>query len=375
MSIAYVRGGATRSPLLEYGAGSFFVRIGAGLIRARLDHEAGLEYQDVVTRPRRPSHPEQFAVITIDPVHFDDDSIDAETRAINAAIVERLADYDQWSMPPAKVRELRKEGLGPFPLAPHSELARVETIDGPGGPLPLRIIDPGGTTGVYLHIHGGGWVLGSPEEQDPRLERLARACNVAVISVDYRLAPEHPYPAAPDDCEAAALWLLGEGGRRFDTGRLFIGGESAGAHLSVVTLLRLRDRHGLTPFHGANLTAGCYDLALSPSVRRWGTEKLILNTRDITMFTTHFLGQNGDASDPDVSPIHADLSGLPPALFVVGTRDPLVDDTLFMAARWTASGNRTDLEVYPGGAHVFIAFTGRLAEQGLTRIEGFLNRL
>ena len=309
----------------------------------------------------------------LDPALFADSSISDETRQINATILEKLADYDQWSITPAEVRRLRKEGFGPFPLAPRSERAVWHEIDGPAGPLRLRIIAPPEPRGAYLHIHGGGWVFGAPDEQDPRLDRLADNCGLAVVSVDYRLAPEQPYPAAPDDCEAAALWLAANAGDRFGTERLLIGGESAGAHLSAVTLLRLRDRHGLAPFSGANLTAGCFDLSLTPSVRRWGSDKLILNTRDIENFVASFMTDTGSVDDPDVSPIHADLKGLPPALFTVGTRDPLLDDSLFMASRWSSSGNSSDLAVYPGGAHVFTALGGALADQGLARIDTFMN--
>lgn len=308
-----------------------------------------------------------------DPQLFSPDAVSAETKAINAAIVERLSGLpDQWSFPPAQVRQRRKEGKGPFPLAPRSPRASIETIAGPGGALGLRVIAPDQPRGVYLHIHGGGWVLGGPEEQDPRLERLVDNLGLAVVSVDYRLAPESPYPAGPDDCEAAALWLVAHARERFGTQRLLIGGESAGAHLSVVTLLRLRDRHGLAPFSGANLTAGCYDLALTPSVRCWGSEKLILNTRDIEKFVEKFVPAGHALGDPDISPLHADLTGLPPALFSVGTRDPLRDDTLFMAPRWAAAGNRAELAVYPGGAHVFMAFAGALTEESLARIDAFL---
>ncbi len=194
------------------------------------------------------------------------------------------------------------------------------------------------------------------------------------MSVEYRLAPENPYPAAPDDCEAAALWALREAERRFGTGRLAIGGESAGAHLAVVTLLRLRDRHGLTPFRAANLFAGCYDLALTPSAAAYGEERLVLNTRDIRMFTDGFCGPSTDRRDPDVSPLHADLAGLPPALFAVGTRDPLLDDTLFMAARWAAAGNRAEAFIGPGGAHVFHRFDSALTDDVLARIDTFLDR-
>lgn len=312
----------------------------------------------------------------VDPTAFDPATVDPDTQKLNADILAKLSGLpDQWSVPPAVVRERRKQGLGAFPLVPPSRRARTLTIEGPGGPLELRVIAPDAPTGVYLHIHGGGWVFGTADMQDDRLERLAQNCGLACVSVEYRLAPENPYPAAPDDCEAAALWLVRECQARFATDRLFIGGESAGAHLAVVTLLRLRDRHGLTPFRGANLTAGCYDLAQTPSVRRWGDLKLVLNTRDIFLFAQNFLRLKGDLRDPDVSPIHADLAGLPPALFSVGTRDPLVDDSLFMASRWTAAGNAAELALWAGGAHVFIGFPGPLTEKALAKTDAFLNGL
>ncbi|MGI9383504.1 MAG: alpha/beta hydrolase [Methyloligellaceae bacterium] len=307
------------------------------------------------------------------PSPFDRDAISQETEAINRAIIDQLQDYDPWAQPIAETRAMRAAGGGPFPVPPHSERAVTHEIEGPGGLLQLRIVAPESPRGAYLHLHGGGWVLGTADGQDPRLERLADACGLAAVSVNYRLAPEHPFPAAPDDCEAAALWLVEEAPRRFGTDRLFIGGESAGAHLSAITLLRLRDRHGLTPFAGADLISGIYDLTLTPSARNWGSEKLILTTADVERFIAHFLEDRAAPDGPDVSPLYADLAGLPPALITVGTRDPLLDDSLFMAQRWRAAGNRAELAVYPGGAHVFLAFAGRLARQGAARIDAFLN--
>ncbi|MCB1490928.1 MAG: alpha/beta hydrolase [Rhodobiaceae bacterium] len=292
---------------------------------------------------------------------------------MNAVIIERLkAAADPWTMKPAEIRALRAAGKGPFPLAPRSERARTVTIDGPGGPLQLRVIAPDKPRGVYLHLHGGGWTLGTAADDDPRMERLADRCGLACVSVEYRLAPEHPYPAGPDDCEAAALWLVDHAKPMFGTGTLFIGGESAGAHLSVVTLLRLRDGYGLTPFSRANLVAGCYDMAMTPSARNFGDEPLILRTKDVRNFRRCFLGDHADYADPDISPIQGDLSDLPPALFTVGTRDALLDDTLFMAQRWTSAGNRAELAVFPGGAHVFQPFAIPLAEESLARMDAFL---
>jgi acetyl esterase/lipase len=307
---------------------------------------------------------------------FTDAAISDETRRFNAETLATLTALpDVWSIPIAVVRQLRAEGRGPFPMPPHSPRAQVITIDGPHGPIPLRIIVPenGKATGVYLHIHGGGWTVGTSDAMDDRLEEITRRTGAAVVSVEYRLAPEHPYPQGPDDCEAAALWLLGEAAARFGTDQFAIGGESAGAHLSVVTLLRLRDRHGLTPFRAAILSAGCYDLTMTPSVRNWGGDKLILNTRDIAKFVEAFVADGQDPTDPDISPMNASLSGLPPALFSVGTCDPLLDDSLFMAARWRAAGNTAALSVAPGGCHVFQAFPLEIARKSNAEIDDFLN--
>jgi acetyl esterase len=312
----------------------------------------------------------------IDPSSFDPAAADPEALALNAEIVAKLSQLpDQWAFPAAVIRERRRQGLGPFPPLPKSPRAETLTIDGPAGALALRVIAPPRPRGAYLHLHGGGWTLGAADEQDPWLERLATRCRFACVSVEYRLSPEHPYPAAPEDCETAALWLVREGRRRFGTELFAIGGESAGAHLSVLTLLRLRDRHGLRPFAGANLFAGCYDLTMTPSAANWGPEKLILSTRDIAKFSDSFCGPALDRRAPEVSPLYADLTGLPPALFSVGTRDPLIDDTLFMACRWAGAGNRTKVALWPGGCHVFIRFEIALTERALERIDAFFDAL
>ncbi|MEC9367848.1 MAG: alpha/beta hydrolase [Pseudomonadota bacterium] len=308
----------------------------------------------------------------IDNSVFLEEAITRETAAINRIIVERLKDWDQWARPVQETREMRARGEGPFPLGQKSERAETLTIERHGGKVELRIISPERPRGAFLHIHGGGWVFGSAQYQDPYFERLAANCGIACVSVEYRLAPENPYPAANDDCEAAALWLAENAARRFGCETLLIGGESAGAHLCVTTLLRLRDRHGLTPFRGAVLNAGMYDLTLTPSVRNWGTEKLILNTRDIETFVGMYAPEVSLRDQPDLSPLYADLNNMPAAQFIVGTRDPLLDDSLFMAERWRVAGNSVDLAPFPGGAHVFTAFAGQLQRDGLARIEAFI---
>lgn len=311
--------------------------------------------------------------IEIDPAAFAPDAAPEGTLALaDRLITEGTAAPDTWALGPAEVRARRARGLTAFVTEPKSARAETLTIDGPGGPLAIRVIAPERPSAVYLHFHGGGWTLGSSDQDDPRLDRLASELGFACLSVEYRLAPEHPYPAGPDDCEAAALWVARAAAERFGAGRLLIGGESAGAHLAAVTLLRLRDRHGLAPFDRANLTAGSYDMGLTPSARLFGDQKLVLGTRDIRMFAANFLQNGEDPRDPDISPLYADLAGMPPAIFTVGARDALVDDTLFMAARWIAAGNEAELSVWPGSAHVFTSLPDPNAEPAYARVMAFL---
>lgn len=312
-----------------------------------------------------------------DPALFRPEAISAETRGINDFIVKAFeAVPNWWEVGAAKVREARARGEGGFPPPPKSASARTIEIDGKGGhKVPLRIIAPDNPRGVYLHIHGGGWVLGASDQQDPMLERIADNAGLACVSVEYRLAPEHPYPAGPDDCEAAALWLVKNAKAEFGTDRLAIGGESAGGHLSAVTLLRMRDRHGYAGFKGANLVFGAFDMTMTPSQRHFGNERLVLRTVDIQQFGDAFLPPEFDRRDPDISPLYANLKDMPPALFTVGTRDALVDDTLFMYGRWIGAGREAELAVYPGGAHGFIAFPGEIARTANERIDAFLKRV
>jgi acetyl esterase/lipase len=304
---------------------------------------------------------------------FAADAVSPETQTFNQEMIRLMTPMPEWWVTGAQaMREARARGDGPFPPPVHSPRARRIEIHGQGGPIGLRIIPAEQPRGVYLHIHGGGWVLGASDQQDPLLERIVDRTGLSCVSVEYRLAPEHPYPAGPDDCEAAAVWLVENGRQELGTDILTIGGESAGAHLSVVTLLRMRDRHGYSGFQAANLVYGVFDLSMTPSQRAFGNERLILRTKDMAKFYEAFLAHDQDRRHPDVSPLYADLRGLPPALFTVGTRDALLDDSLFMHARWLAAANRAGLAVHPGGAHGFTLFPFALAEAANAGIDAFL---
>lgn len=301
------------------------------------------------------------------------EAIDEETRRFTAQLEALLATAPPThTVPPEQTRQAREEGRGVFGPIQLVDGAEWRSIAGPGGELPIRVMAPPGVVrGVYLHLHGGGWVLGRPHHSDVRNWAIANAAGLAVVSVDYRLAPEHPYPAGPDDCEAAALWLARNAQAEFGASRLLIGGESAGGHLAAVTLQRMRDRHGFGSWVAANFPYGVFDLTAPPSVRNWGERNLVLSTPTMLWFYDCFVGGR-DRCDPDVSPLYGRLAGMPPALFSVGTMDPLLDDSLFMHARWQAAGNEAELAIYPGAVHGFINYSYSLAARANGRIEAFL---
>ena len=295
-----------------------------------------------------------------------------ETRAFNRQLAELVATIPPVHVvdDPVKIRADRERGDGPLPVPVRLDDAVDRTIPGRAGDIPVRMFTPEVVRGVFLHLHGGGWTLGSAAYQDPFLAALAHHAEVAVVSVDYRLAPEHPYPAGPEDCEDAAAWLVANARQEFGTDRLVIGGESAGAHLAVSALLRLRDRHGVTgAFRAAQLMFGAYDLSMTPSARRWGDRNLILSVPVMTWFNDQFVPGRSreERRDPGISPLYADLSGMPPARFVVGTEDPLLDDSLFMAARWRAAGSPAVLDVVAEAVHGFVAYPITVAQQELAR--------
>jgi acetyl esterase/lipase len=297
---------------------------------------------------------------------FEPVSTDAieEARAFNSKLEALLSTQPSvHTIPVAITRRVRRAGGGVFPPPVFLPRARDLTVPSRGGDLRLRVIAPEGrpARGAYLHVHGGGWTLGAADLQDVALAELADATGLTAVSVDYRLAPEHPHPAGADDAEDAARWLLADGASELGVpARFTIGGESAGAHLAVLTLLRLRDgaaRPALS-FDAANLVFGAFDLGMTPSTVRWGERNLILSLPIMRFFGDGLLpGIDVSARrSPELSPLYADLRNLPRALFTVGTVDPLLDDSLFMAARWRAAGNDADLRVWPEGIHGFTAY-------------------
>ncbi len=312
----------------------------------------------------------------LDPAVFKPEAISAETAAANDAFRKAMsAGPDWWDIGAPAFRAAAATGRGPFPPPEKSARARTIQIDGMGGhKVPLRVIAPEHAKGVYLHMHGGGLVFGSAEGQDPMLERIVESTGMACASVEYRLAPEDPYPAAWDDCESAAVWLVKNSKTKFGTDVLTIGGESAGATLSAATLLRMRDRHGYTGFRAANLSYGNFDSSMTPSQRLTPDKGILVGKISIKKFCEAYLPKGVDPRDPDVSALYADLRNLPRAIFTIGTIDPLLDDTLFLYARWIAAGNEAELAVYSGAPHAFNIFPLPQGPAANARIDAFLKR-
>jgi acetyl esterase len=317
--------------------------------------------------------------ISFDPSLFKPEAISPETLAANEAFWKATVDGpDWWKVGAPAYRSAAASGKGPFPRPEKSERARTIHVEGKGGhEIALRIIAPERAKGVYLFMHGGGMVFGSSEVQDPMLERIVKSTGMACASVEYRLAPENPYPAAWDDCESAAMWLVKNAKSEFGTEILTIGGESAGATLAVATLLRLRDLHGHTCFRATSLAYGNFDASMTPSqslAPDKGVPVSLVGKISLHNFVEAFLPAGMNPRDADVSPLYANLSHMPPALFTVGTIDPLLDDSLFLHARWIAAGNEAELAIYPGAPHGFNVLSMPQGPTADARIDAFLGR-
>jgi acetyl esterase/lipase len=275
------------------------------------------------------------------------------------------------SLKPQDIRDAYDQGKTYKGHIPRLDEFEDREIEAGGRRVVVRTYRPERVDGVYFHIHGGGFMLGRPYFHDAEFKKMADGMNLATVSVDYRLAPENPYPAGPDDCETAARWVAENAAAEFGTDRVFIAGESSGANLAAVTLVRMRDKHGFTGFTAALFNYGVFDLTMTPSCRNWGDRNLIVTTPMMAWYNRNYAPETMHGH-PDLSPLYADLASLPPALFTVGTQDPLLDDSLFMAARWSSAGNHTELAVYPGGCHGFMGFENDLAQQGRDRIHAFI---
>jgi acetyl esterase len=277
---------------------------------------------------------------------------------------------------PAEARRNVAALFTPFWNADAPPLPRIEdsAVPGPAGPIPVRLYDPGlppGGPGL-VYLHGGGWVICDRASHDGVCRRLARSGRLRVVSVDYRLAPEHKFPAPLEDCIAAARAVAAEGGRfGIDPARLAIGGDSAGANLSLATLLALRDQGGPACRAGL-LVYGAYGLGTdTDSQRAFGDGRYLLSTADMRWFLGHYIDGAATADDPRVSPIRADLAGLPPLFLTAAAFDPLLDESLALSEKLSRAGQPHIYRLWPGVVHAALHMTrmlpameGYIAEMG-----------
>ena len=257
-------------------------------------------------------------------------------------------------------------------------VVELGVVPGPGGDIEVRIIRPKGpASAVLISVHGGGWIIGSAADDDWLNDQLALRSQVATVSMDYRLAPENPHPAALQDVAAVISWVGNRSLSEFGTDRLLISGRSAGAHLAMHATIALRETRSdlLQRVAAVNLTYGVYDISMTPSMRRVSDEALIISREGHTRFLDFaFPSLDAEARrDPSISPLYADRAGLPPALFSVGTLDPLMDDTLFAAARWESAGNSAQLDIWPDCTHLFDTYEPVVGGAFADRLSSWFN--
>ncbi|MBV4477707.1 alpha/beta hydrolase fold domain-containing protein [Pseudomonas botevensis] len=250
----------------------------------------------------------------------------------------------------------------------HGLEAEQKVIGVDGATVSVRIIRPKGSVkGVVLDFHGGGWVIGNAQMNDPLNIAMVNTCDVAVVSVDYRLAVSTPVEGLMQDCLTAARWLLGDESNEFAGLPVIVVGESAGGHLAAATLLALKQWPGLLKrVNGVLLYYGVYDLTGTTSVREAGPDTLLLDgpgmVEAFRMLTPGLSDE--ERRQPPLSPLYGDFTNFPPALMFAGELDPLRDDTLELAERWGRSA-QVEAHLLPDAAHGLIHFPVALADRVL----------
>jgi acetyl esterase/lipase len=259
--------------------------------------------------------------------------------------------------------------MAQMPIRPAPRHIRVETVELDGIAAELLTSRSANENRALLYIHGGGFVAGVPANHRPLTWRLAEGVGVPVYAIDYRLAPEHPHPAALDDCVTAYRALLAKG---LSPENIAIGGDSAGGNLTLATALKLKAL-------GLPLPAAL--VCLSPVTDHEGFESRIENIKRDAMFDARMIPTvsplycpDTDPADPFISPYRGDVSGLPPTLFHCSRDELLRDDSIRMAEKMKAAGVDTTIEVWPGVFHVWQVTADVLpeAKKAVANIVNFL---
>ena len=250
-------------------------------------------------------------------------------------------------------------------------------VPSPGSEIVLRLYTPeqGGPFPVLVYFHGGGWVMGDLESHDGVCRALTNAAHCIVASVDYRLAPEHKFPAAAEDAYAATQWVA-ENAASFggDPKRIAVGGDSAGGNLAAVVALMARDRGG-PPLTYQLLIYPATDTSCDTVSCRENGEGYLLTVDMMRWFQSHYLRSDADRDNPYAAPLRAsDLRGLPPALVITAEFDPLRDEGEAYAARLRAAGVPAEVKRYDGMIHGFFGM-GAVLDQARVAMDDLAARL
>jgi acetyl esterase len=286
------------------------------------------------------------------------------------AVLERAA---QSGLPPyhsvsaVEARRLYKETRGALsPPVPEVASVRDLAASGPAGPIPLRLyrgLDAaaGAPLPLLVYFHGGGWTIGDLDTHDIICRTLANKAHCAVVAVDYRMGPEHRFPAAVDDCVAATRWLAGQGAALgVDPARIAVGGDSAGGNLAAVVAITLRDAGG-PPLVFQALAYPATDQRMDSASHMSFAEGYLLTRKNMLWFRDNYLSP-GDYDDWRASPIRAaDVARLPPAHIITAGYDPLRDEGRAYSDRLVAAGVPVLYECFEGMAHGFLTMGGAVA--------------
>jgi acetyl esterase len=272
-----------------------------------------------------------------------------------------LANYPMWEKSPAEARQDFK-ALAQFADPKNIPIGKTESVEamGPAGAIPLRIYSPvaagAGVLPAIVFFHDGGFVLGDLDTGDTLCRMLANESHCRVVSVDYRLAPEHKFPAAVEDCFAAARWVEENATRLgVDANHLAVAGDSAGANLAAVVAQLARANNRIPHI--------AFQLLIYPATQMGGVSAerahasgYVLDQRTIDWFQAHYLPEDADPADPRISPLATkDASGLPPAYIVTAGFDPLREEGIAYAEKLRAAGVRVTHMDYPTMVHGFIS--------------------
>jgi acetyl esterase len=279
-------------------------------------------------------------------------------------LVEKADLPEFWELSPEQARELFEATVPKLDAAPQDVFRwEQQNIPGPNGEIPVRTYvprEPGEEEWlpILVFFHGGGFVIGGLDSYDSLCRNIANRADCIVVSVDYRLAPEHKFPAAPEDCYAALCWVAENAfDLDGDPDRIALAGDSAGGNLTAVTALRARDEGGpalvlhmpLYPVIGPEPETGSHHEF---------AEGYLLTRRNLLWFYDHYFRSDADKQDVRFSPLVAkDLSGMPPALVVVAGFDPLRDEGMAYAEALRAAGNQVTLTNYEGMIHGFLSMS------------------